>query len=231
MTIMQSSGARKAPTLLGLSPAIWVEPNALDTLSGGRLSQAFDLSGNTRHATQGTAANQPLLVAGAGPGGRDCWRFASARPDFLSIAHDAGMTGLDWTHFLVLKTSAGSASLVSKCNGSAARPFDGILFGNVMNLAGERAGVTAINSNTWRAVGARRGVALAEASIWVDGAKDAFGSLTSLTNTGDAIRIGQRADGFGSLGGDIACVAIWTRALTDPEIAQVHSYFNARFGI
>lgn len=220
-----------APSLAALSPAVWLEPNPLDTVSGGRLSQAYGLDANARHGVQGTAANQPLVVAGAGPGGRDCWRFASGRPDFLSIAHDAGLTGLDWTFFVVLKTAAGTASLVSKCNAGSARPFDGLVFSNVMNLGGERSGVTAVNSNTWRCVGARRGVAIAEASVWVDGVKNAFGALTAYTNTGDAIRIGQRADGFGSLTGDTAHVSIWTRALSDAEIAQVHTYFTARFGL
>jgi hypothetical protein len=120
---------------------------------------------------------------------------------------------------------------VSKNSGGSARPFDAIVFSNVMNLAAERSGVTAVNSNTWRRAGVRRGVAIAEASVWVDGAKDAFGALIGNTNTGDPIRIGQRADGFGALSGDIAHVSVWTRALSDAEIAQVHAYFTARFGL
>ena len=90
-----------APTLAPLAPALWLEPNALDTLSSGRVASAFDLSGNGRAGVQGVAGNQPLLVAGAGPGGRDCWRFVPARTDFLSVAHDAGIAGLAWTFFVL----------------------------------------------------------------------------------------------------------------------------------
>lgn len=224
--------ARRAggPSLAPLAPAIWLEPNPLDTLASGRVASAYDLSGNSRHATQGTAANQPLAVAGAGPGGRDVYRFASARPDWLSIAHDAGLTGLDWTFFVVTKMT-GNGSVFSKAASNVPSPFDGLIIGGPMGLAGERNGVTTVSDNTWRAVGGRRGVAIAEASVWVGGVKDAFGALGALTNTGTAIRIGRRDDGFGSLSGDIACACAWTRALTDPEIAQVHAYFTARFGL
>jgi hypothetical protein len=222
----------RAPTLAPLAPAIWLEPNPLDTLSGGRVANAFDLSGNTRHGVQGTAANQPLLVAGAGPGGRDCWRFVPARTDNLSIAHDAGIAGLAWTFFVVVKKTAANGLLFSKAVGSAARPFDFFTVG-ASALAGELASVTTVSDSAWHISGARRDPAgTGTAQVFRDKATDSTGATAALPNTGTpAIRIGLRDDGTLALDGDIACVVAWNRALTAPEVTQVNAYFTARFGL
>jgi hypothetical protein len=53
------------PDELGSSLALWLdaEDTASITLNGGNVSQWSDKSGNGRHATQATAANQPEYVA------------------------------------------------------------------------------------------------------------------------------------------------------------------------
>jgi hypothetical protein len=221
-----------APSLASLSPSVWLEPNPLDTLVGGRLSNGFDLSGNARAGVQATDANRPLLVAGAGPGGRDCWRFVPARTDHLSIAHDAGIAGLAWTFFLVVKKAAANGCLFSKALGAAARPFDGFTAG-ALALAGEVLGATTVSNSTWCTTGARRDPAgTGTAQIFKNGTVDASAACVAFANTGTpAIRIGLRDDGTLALDGDIACVVAWNRALSDAEVAQVNAYFTARFGL
>lgn len=221
---------RSSPSLAPLLPAIWHEPNALDTLSGGRLAQAYDLSGNSRYGVQGAAGSRPLLVVGAGPGGRDCWRFVPARPDFYEVAHDAGIGAAAWTVFFLIKCSVSSTSLFSKGAGGLAQPID-LQNAGTLNLGGELAGASNFNSGTWRAIGARRDIAGNQASIWIDGAIDATSTISAFGTGTSPVRIGQRADGYGPFDGDIAHICAWNRALTTPEIAQVHSYFAARFGL
>jgi len=221
-----------APSLAPLAPAIWLEPNPLDTLSSGRVSSAYDLSGNTRHGVQGTAGNQPLLVAGAGPGGRDVWRFVPARTDHLSIAHDAGIAGLAWTFFVVVKKAAANGALFSKAVGNAARPFDFNTAGAAA-LAAELAGATTVSDSAWHISGARRDPSgTGTAQVFRDKATDSTGATIALPNTGTpAIRIGLRDDGALALDGDIACACAWNRALSDAEVTQVNAYFTARFGL
>jgi len=55
-------GSTQSATLPStLTPTAWFDPNRGVTTSSGAVSQWNDLSGNNYHATQGTAANRPLL--------------------------------------------------------------------------------------------------------------------------------------------------------------------------
>lgn len=219
--------------LLALSPDIVLEPSALDTLVSGRLSSAYDLSGNGRAGVQATVGQRPLLAAGAGPGGTDAWSFTSARQDHIEIANDSGIEGAAWTFFVVVKKPLGNGCLLSKAVGSSAKPVDGYTYLDSLSLAGEVNGVTPTGRG-WCVTGGRRdpgGSGTAE--IFLNGAIDATAAVAPWIDTVGTppIRIGARADFGVLLDGDIAHVCAWNRALTGPEIATVHAYFAARFGL
>lgn len=234
MTLMMSSGKKRAasaPSLLPLAPDIWLEPNALDTVSGGRVSNAFDLSGFAHHGVQGASGNQPEKIAGAGPNGVDVYRFGS-RPDFFEIAHDAGLAGSDWTFAMVLSTTDTDASLFSK--GSSGVPIDAFIFsgfGSHLALSNDlTTGTTSIRTGAWLWCAGTRADSGTDKTI-VNGVTDATG-VAGVRPTGtDPIRVGQRADGFGALTGDIACLAAWNRALSAGELLTLGAYFTARFGL
>lgn len=52
------------PALLGASLALWLDADDASTitLNGSNVSQWDDKSGNNRHASQATAANQPAYL-------------------------------------------------------------------------------------------------------------------------------------------------------------------------
>lgn len=230
----QSRRADSLAALLALSPDIVLEPSVLDTLVSGRLSSAYDLSGNGRAGVQATAGQRPLLAAGAGPGGTDAWSFTSARQDHIEIANDSGIEGAAWTFFVVVKKPLGNGLLFSKAVGGNARPVDGYTYLDSLALAGEVGGGGTSTGRGWCVTGGRRdpgGSGTAE--IFLNGAIDATGAVAPWIDTVGTppIRIGARADFGVLLDGDIAHVCAWNRALTAPEIAIVHTYFAARFGL
>lgn len=74
----QPFSPKSLPSLAG-----WWRADQGITLNGSTVSQWNDLSGNARHLTQGTAANQPLFVA-SGIGGQAAVEFVST--DYLDCA-------------------------------------------------------------------------------------------------------------------------------------------------
>ena len=64
-TLLKSSGFRAAWTPANITTALWLDANDASTitLNGSTVSEWRDKSGNARHASQGTAANQPTYTA------------------------------------------------------------------------------------------------------------------------------------------------------------------------
>lgn len=64
-TLLKSSGFRASWTPANITTALWLDANDASTitLNGSTVSQWSDKSGNARHATQATVANQPTYSA------------------------------------------------------------------------------------------------------------------------------------------------------------------------
>jgi hypothetical protein len=105
---------------LSLNPALWLS----DT--GSSAGQWDDISGNGRHATQATSANQPAIVTGA-LNGRQVRRFDGSN-DFLSTANVQSFAS--YTMFAVAQasqwrfTSGGYRTLAVHGYGLSFTPID-----------------------------------------------------------------------------------------------------------
>lgn len=94
-TLLKSKGFKASWTPTALSPALWLDANDASTitLNGTTVSQWRDKSGNARHASQDTAANQPTYST-TGLNGRPTLRFNNPTEGryLLSSANFPSMT-------------------------------------------------------------------------------------------------------------------------------------------
>jgi len=106
------------------SLGFWYDPSQSSsvTLNAGNVSQLNDLSGNGRHATQGTAANQPPWLS-TGVNGKPCLDFGTTQNSRnLSWAPSAETS--DWRElFIVCRYDRGTTFLA----------FEGLVSGNTNN--------------------------------------------------------------------------------------------------
>lgn len=80
--------------------------DASNVTSGGTISQLTDLSGNGRHLTQATGANQPAVVSGTAPDGttKTLLQFTAANQQWLE-------SSADWSTFV----SANTWTVIAEC--------------------------------------------------------------------------------------------------------------------
>ena len=156
-------------------------------------------------------------ISGGGPGS-DAWFFVKAtRADRLRIVHDAGMTGVAWSVFVVaLTTSTGAATIAAKSAGATSQPFD---FGENATespyLAGEVVG--SFTAKGWRTDSFSRAGNVAAVSVWSRGSMIVDGTSATYSAGTNDITIGNRQDLANGFDGRIAAFAVWNRALTAAE--------------
>lgn len=106
------------------SIGFWYDPSQSSsvTLNSGNVSQLNDLSGNGRHATQGTAANQPPWSS-TGINGRPCLNYGTTQNSQNLVWSPSAETS-DWREcFIVCRYDRGTTWL----------GFEGLLSGNTNN--------------------------------------------------------------------------------------------------
>ena len=82
------------------------------------MSQWNDQSGNGNHLTQGTGANQPLLVSGATPSGRPAIQTDDVNRQLAKLSLSTNQANAQLTLFLVVKV-AGAAGTRTYYHGNA----------------------------------------------------------------------------------------------------------------
>lgn len=100
------------------------------------------------------------------------------------------------------------------------------------NFAGDPSNTTNVPLNTWSFVAARYNPATSEYDLWVNGSKLSLSTSTGLIETSLNTRgtVGRNLTGGTTLDlpftGKIDELAIWDRALSDAEIAQIYNNGN-----
>jgi hypothetical protein len=225
---------------LSLSPALWLS----DT--GSNPAQWYDLSGNGRHATQATGANQPAIVTGA-LNGRQVRRFDGSN-DFMALT-----SGFDMLRnraygaiFAVCKTALGAVgtdgAVINISRGGSINQarlnIQAIPGGSIY-----RAGARRLDTDSF--TGAQQGhnnnfnIVVSEAlystgllRIGLNG-NYAQVSLPSSGNTSDtnsdAIELGRT--GPFHINGDIAEILVFPTALSTENRRRIEGYLSSKYNI
>jgi hypothetical protein len=208
---------------LSLSPALWLS----DT--GSNAGQWDDLSGNGRHATQATAANQPAIVTGA-LNGRQVRRFDGIN-DFLKTGAFSQNIPQPNDWFIAFKSNNNSNGRVFDVetiggatgprntmwlNGSNSHIFAGtILTGNFTNTSWNISNARFNGSNSeWRV----NGLVLTNGNAG--------------TEASSSLVIGSfRTAAASFFNGDIAEILVFPTALSILDRRRVEVYLSQKWGI
>lgn len=134
---------------------IWVDASVASsvTLNSGNVSQIDDLSGNSRHLAQGTAANQPAYLTNGRNGKNVIDYGATTGKSLVQTLASAFTLAQPVTFFWAFKTPASGGYTVSDVTNAA---FDGTgrlnTYGNAGNEVRFDAGTnnfTAITADAW----------------------------------------------------------------------------------
>jgi len=102
-----------------ITTAFWLDAADANniTVSSGKVSQWSDKSGNSRHATQGTADNQPAYVTGA-LNGLPVLSFDGSN-DEMAIANMTDVTNFAFHVVLTITNTGDNGAVLTICNGDA----------------------------------------------------------------------------------------------------------------
>jgi hypothetical protein len=224
----------------------WDAANALSvTLNSGEVSQINDLSGNGRHASQPTAANQPTYATSA-RNGRNAIQF-NGLSDFLRGPWQVTLTAQ--TTFAVVAISSAD---------DWGRPFtqtstaDGTTTGTMnpdFSMTGHY--IPMLRNSTNQAWGSYNAATLRASvnftydawGVWssvhtgsqiqnrLDNGTAATYSTTTLNTTFNTFMIGANGGVVQNqfLGGYVGEVVVYARALNDTERDAIHRYLKAKW--
>lgn len=243
---------RVAFSPLDLAPALWLDAADTSTIteSGGAVSQWSDKSGNGRHVTQATAANQPT-TGSATQNGRNVLSFDGGDRLVASTAatwtflHD----GTDHAIWIVSRrpSSVAAAGLIATTDAGGSRLGLFVIQTDTLYqhlLYGQLNVVTVNNNPTVSTANWQVGQIIADpdnataanrSRIRVNaGAEQTASTATggvSGTAPNHAITIGSYGGGGNPLTGDIAEVVIVPSVPSTAQIASMRSYLADKWGI
>lgn len=209
----------------------WYDPSDTSSItsSGGSVSQINDKSGSANHATQGTAANQPITGTRT-INGLNSLDFDGSNDNLVLPPAMYPLATGAWTYFAVFQSdvSSGAARIVV---GSTAGTVNHGIYGFGYN-ARQGTGQTAITPySTTNAdlnghiyVGRRSGT-----FVEAFGDNGDYGSLNTAADAAlSAFVIGSSAS---TMDGRLGEVIMYNRALTDAEVNQIGAYLQSKWGI
>lgn len=228
--LLNSAQAFDPRTIVGLK--FWLDASRISGLSdGAAVAQWDDSSGQGNHATQATAANQPVYKAGV-INGRPVVRFDGSNDSLrapFGLAHQH-------TQFVVLRfvVAGGSpAGFFASDNTSYAGGF--IYTGgklcvyetgaNFSEGSTETAGVASIQSF----ISASTGLNYRHFKNGAEIVKTGTNNIG--TGTPSQYVLGARANSTSFSNCDIAEVLCYNSALSDSDRARVQNYLGAKYGI
>jgi hypothetical protein len=187
------------------------------------VTEAYDQTGNSRHATQATAGNQPQLLPSGG--------ISTSLPAMSFTNNGALLTGTitsvaqPWTMSAVAERNARTTTI----NGILMGPSGQFFFAGTANFVQLFAGTTAGPAQTDGSPHALQGIANgASGVINVDGTSTTENPGTN--GTGTALGIGGNASLGQLLSGYIGEAGLWPSGFTTPQIASMHTNQSAYWG-
>ena len=217
----------------GLS--LWLRADQGVSVSGTLVTQWDDLSGNGNNAAQATSSYRPSVQT-AQVNGQPVLRF-DASDDHLIVPDALNLKPTAVTAFVVAKRTGGNSQGVYFAK-TATSFNDG--YGMMRLVSGNNAGFYINNASGTNASQPQSSGTFAILSGRYNGQQIRFAmnggtaTVTSATsainNTTAALTIGGRGSS-NPLGGDIAELLVFGRALTDSERSEVESYLYQRYAI
>ena len=226
----------------GISPVLWLDAGDASTMtSGGTVSQWLDKSGNGRHATQSTVANQPITssrtVNGLNALDFNGSSHVMALPDGTIPAGDS-----NYSMFVVLEWDKDTPNQVvvgTMPNGNATGNWLGGIvttpaaFGSWWQGYGLNLGQIAVGAEMW---GAWYDNVAAGGTIY--GNKNGSDSITSGTPGVDRNSLTTRqyvgANGFSSADytdGAICEIVVLDNAISEPDRQDLEGYLAWKWGL
>ena len=216
--------------------AAWYRGDLGITLNGGTVSAWADQSGNGRHATNGTAAQQPTYGTAAGMRGHAALSFDGG--DILTTsAFDMPRA---CSCFVVCGSLTTRGMLVEHGNG------DGFYLYAAGNAAAAVFGATGLGYHrafqnpptTWTPANSHSAMIYDEANPPVIRSSDGLITPTSTDGVAQASQTRNKALNIGARSGlslqhngQIMEIILYSRALTAGEIAAVELYLSNRYGV
>lgn len=223
--------------------AVWLDASQqTGIVNGGAVSSATDFSGNSRHATQGTAAKQPTFLSGI-QNGLPVMRFDGSNDGLVTPS--ITWVGVQVSVFMVCSISPISVSIVAELstNFNASSAWMVSINANKTEVGHRLSAAYAVFDSTATATGAWHvldyvgdgGLATNEASGWVDG--DGAGTRPFNSNTAGVnfsahpIYIGGRGAASFFTQMDMGELLVFDRALSQAEREAVEGYLTWKWGL
>lgn len=167
------------------------------TSAASRVSQWNDQSGNGNHVTQGTGANQPLLVASATPAGTPAIQYDTTARQMARLASATVASGAVWTWFGVVQVTANGIMWIRNNNAGTAGVRVNSTAGNKVLFVESASTLTdgARTSNwevwAWRiAASGGYGTAIDTKEFYVNGVLQAPSGASNLTQATTTVYLG-----------------------------------------
>ena len=223
---------------LSLSPSLWFDASDTSSItsSSGLVSQWNDLSGNDRHLTQGTAANQPTTGVTT-QNGLNVINFSTKS---MTTANSASSFPIVY-FFAVVKSPANASNQVIAGvgdNAAGTSPFFrwSVLHRPNQGLESRLNGTLYISANNqWNAANWQIfSLESAEADGYVGRLRIINGAANPSLTYPNALplRVGARLQGVESMvNGSIAEILIFNRRLNEVEKDLILTYFNTKWAV
>lgn len=229
-------GAAQSFNPLDLVPALWLDASDTSTIteSSGAVSEWRDRSGNARHFSQGTAANQPT-TGSVTLNGRNTLQFTG--DDWMSVSghnFDAAAAGI--TLFGVVRTDvfplSGNLIIMAQGDGpSVGRQFLEVnASGYATRIAnGVQATVTPTLPGTWVVMRVTMAAGIGQtATLTRNNSVSATATSTMGSSTG-TLYLGSTKTITNLFTGVIAELVIFGRVLNASEILSMQNYLNGKW--
>ena len=232
----------RAFTPLDLSPALWLDAadTATITESGGSVSQWNDKSGNGRHVSQATAAQQPTTGA-ATHNGRNVVSFNGSQ----DLRNAAPNLDSDLTIVSVFKVAAATTYTMPGImlgSGNLGRPVDywttststrrTYIDGRLATTLGSNFKADHFIFKSWVLTYSKNTAASTRVAEYVNNSQNFdVSDATSHTVSGQTLVVGRREDGVTRLNGQVAEAFIFAKVLSHVERSDLHIYLESKWGL